>query len=102
MSVLERLKLKQAVNIAYLGGSITEAEYGSDKYKYSWAYQVEQYFRNNYSNQLSFHNAGVSGTGSGLGIFRLSRDILPFKPDLIFIEYAINDLTEIDKARQRY
>jgi lysophospholipase L1-like esterase len=99
MSFLEKLNTLTQVNVAFMGGSITEAEYGKEEYKDSWAHTVEQYFRRKYNNKMNFLNAGVSGTGSDLGIFRLSRDVLAFKPDLIFIEFAINDLVEIDQNK---
>ena len=99
MSVLERLNNLSEVSIAFMGGSITEAEFGKEEYRDSWAYAVEQYFREKYKGRMNFLNAGVSGTGSDLGVFRLSRDVLPFKPDLIFIEFAINDLVEVNQNK---
>jgi len=36
-------------------------------------------------------NAAISGTGSHVGLFRLSEHVLPYKPDLVFIEFAVND-----------
>ena len=35
-------------------------------------------------------NAGISGTGSDLGAFRVSEQLLKYKPDLVFIEFAVN------------
>jgi hypothetical protein len=36
-------------------------------------------------------NATIGGTGSDLGVFRLNQDVLDHKPDLMFIEFAVND-----------
>ena len=99
MTALEKLEKSLETNIVFLGESITEAEYGTEAYKDSWAYRVECRFRERYGGKLNFFNCGVSGTGSGLGIFRLSRDVLPKNPDIVFIEYAINDLDEIDRDK---
>jgi len=36
-------------------------------------------------------NAAIGGTGSDFGVFRLKDHVLKFKPDLVFIEFAVND-----------
>ena len=36
-------------------------------------------------------NAAIGGTGSDLGVFRLKHDVLDHKPDLLFVEFAVND-----------
>src|SRR6185369_8349535 len=36
-------------------------------------------------------NAAIGGTGSDLGVFRLGQDVLDKKPDLLFVEFAVND-----------
>jgi lysophospholipase L1-like esterase len=38
------------------------------------------------------YNAGVGGTGSENGLYRLQRDVVSKDPDLVFIEFAVNDL----------
>jgi lysophospholipase L1-like esterase len=35
--------------------------------------------------------AGLPGTGSNLGACRLERDVLRHRPDLLFVEFAVND-----------
>ena len=35
--------------------------------------------------------AAIGGTGSDLGVFRLGRDVLAHRPDLLFVEFATND-----------
>jgi lysophospholipase L1-like esterase len=36
-------------------------------------------------------NAAIGGTGSDLGVYRLQQDVLAHRPDLLFIEFAVND-----------
>ncbi len=36
-------------------------------------------------------NAAIGGTGSDLGVYRLKQDVLDHKPDLMFVEFAVND-----------
>ena len=43
------------------------------------------------SATISEINAAIGGTGSDLGVFRFKQDVLVQKPDLVFIEFAVND-----------
>ncbi len=36
-------------------------------------------------------NAAIGGTGSDLGVFRFGQDVLAYQPDLLFVEFAVND-----------
>ena len=79
-----KLHRGESVRIAYLGGSITDAR--------GWRVMTTQWFQKKYPNsEITAHNAAHSGTGSDLACFRLQRDCLPFNPDLLFIEFAVND-----------
>jgi lysophospholipase L1-like esterase len=83
-NVLGKLKNGGPLTIAYLGGSITAAP--------GYRVQTEQWFRQQYPKaRIKAINAGVGGTGSDLGVFRLQDDVLKYNPDLVFIEYAVND-----------
>ncbi len=72
------------IKVAYLGGSIT-AQPG---------YRVKTlaHLGSLYSKaQFREVNAAIGGTGSDLGVFRLEHDVLDAKPDLLFVEFAVND-----------
>jgi hypothetical protein len=72
------------VKVAYLGGSIT-AQPG-------WRVKTLAHFQKAYpSAKFSEINAAIGGTGSDLGVFRVKQDVLDKKPDLLFIEFAVND-----------
>ncbi len=73
------------LRIAYLGGSITQADNGWREQ--SLARIAGQHPR----NPVTHINAGVGGTGSDLGAFRLAGDVLRSRPDLVFVEFAVND-----------
>lgn len=72
------------LKIGYLGGSIT-AQNG-------WRVQTLAHFKKAYP-QSSFAeiNAAIGGTGSDLGVFRVQQDVLSKGPDLLFVEFAVND-----------
>ncbi|MBR7038153.1 MAG: endo-1,4-beta-xylanase [Oscillospiraceae bacterium] len=78
--------------VAYLGGSITEGNHAPTCY----AQRSFDYFAETFGtgNNCKFINAGLSGTSSAVGLMRAQRDILDAKPDVIFIEFSVNDHPE--------
>jgi lysophospholipase L1-like esterase len=73
-----------SVKVAYLGGSIT-AQPG-------WRPKSLAFFQRTWPGaHFSEVNAAIGGTGSDLGVFRLSQDVLRHQPDLLFVEFAVND-----------
>jgi lysophospholipase L1-like esterase len=48
--------------------------------------------------KLNVVNAGISGTGSDFGAKRFDRDVLAEKPDLVLIEFCVND-GDADRTR---
>ena len=92
VNVFARLKDGKPTTIAYFGGSITAGAGASDSSKTSWRALTTAWFRRQYAKtQITEVNAAVGGTGSEFGAFRLQRDVLDKKPDLIFVEFAVND-----------
>lgn len=72
------------LTIAFLGGSITQAP--------GYRIQFEDWFKKQYPEvPLSTINAGIGGTGSDLGVARTDESVLAKNPDLVFIEFAVND-----------
>lgn len=83
-NVLAKLREGKPVKIAYLGGSITAAA--------GWRVKSLQWFRKEFpSAEVNEIHAAIGGTGSDLGVFRVGRDALQHKPDLMFVEFAVND-----------
>jgi lysophospholipase L1-like esterase len=76
----------------YIGGSITQDGNG-------WAldWLTKQFPR----SSVVAMNAGMSATGSELGIFRLERDVIACQPDLVFVEFAVNDGGQPDEQAIR-
>lgn len=88
--VIEKARSGEEITIAYIGGSITEGyNAGTDDI---YAKLSCDYFQNTYaSGNVTYVNAGLSGTPSILGLIRSDRDVFSYEPDLIFIEFAVND-----------
>jgi lysophospholipase L1-like esterase len=72
------------LKIGYLGGSITAQK--------GWRVLTLEHFKKAYP-QAAFTeiNAAIGGTGSDLGVFRVQQDVLSKGPDLLFVEFAVND-----------
>lgn len=70
--------------VAFLGGSITEM----NGYRPMVVESLKKRFP---TTEFEFNNAGVSSTCSNTGAFRLPTDVLSKNPDLLFVEFAVND-----------
>ena len=91
------------INIVAIGGSLTEAGghgwFGTNTNP-GW---FGQYLRAMFPGRtVNLHNAGIGGTGSNFGIFRLGRDVIAHNPDMVIIEFAINDRTSDPTSVQQY
>ncbi|WP_372724624.1 GDSL-type esterase/lipase family protein [Novipirellula sp.] len=83
-NVLAKLREGKPVRIGYLGGSITAAS--------GWRVKTREWFAKEFpQSDVSEIHAAIGGTGSDLGVFRVERDALRHKPDLLFVEFAVND-----------
>ena len=80
----KKIQKKEPLKIAFLGGSITQTP--------GYRVQFEEWFKQSYPEvPLSTINAGIGGTGSDLGVVRINEKVLSENPDLVFVEFAIND-----------
>lgn len=83
-NVFAKLQKGGEVHVAYLGGSIT-AQPGYRVKTFEW-------FKKEFPQATLVEiNAAIGGTGSDLGVFRVGQDVLAHKPDLMFVEFAVND-----------
>lgn len=79
------------INVVYFGGSITQQFCASEHSKCYAALSCE-WLKNQFGkDRVSYLNKAVGGTTSIYGLLRLGRDVLASKPDLLFVEFAVND-----------
>jgi lysophospholipase L1-like esterase len=72
------------VRVAYLGGSITAAP--------GWrVFSLDRLKKEFPTATFREISAAIGGTGSDLGAFRVGHDVIAHKPDLVFVEFAVND-----------
>jgi lysophospholipase L1-like esterase len=70
------------LRVVAVGGSITQAGEG-------W---IAPWLRQRFPQAaVALHNAGISGTGSWYGLFRCDTDIAAARPDLVLLEFTVND-----------
>jgi lysophospholipase L1-like esterase len=88
----ERARQGEALTVAFLGGSLTWGANASDPNRTSYRALIGERLREKYpAARWRFVDAAIGGTGSQLGVFRLQRDVLAHKPDLVFLDFSLND-----------
>ena len=87
----KKLTQDKKLNVGYIGGSVTNGA-GSTKGN-SWREITTKWLKSTYPNAtINEINAAINGTGSLWGLMRLEKDLLNHNPDLVFVEFAINDV----------
>lgn len=90
--VFAKLNAGKPVTVAYFGGSITAGAGASHAEQTSYRGLVGQWFTTTFPKATVTNvDAAIGGTGSDLGAFRVGRDVLAHHPDLVFVEFAVND-----------
>lgn len=93
-NVLDRASKGEEITVAYIGGSITEGYHDNLTLAVDekWAKMTNNWLSEQYPDAtFNYVNAGLSGTPSILGNIRLERDVLASDPDIVFVEFAVND-----------
>lgn len=94
-NVLQKAKNGEDITAAYIGGSITEG-YNAGTTEF-YAKTCTDLLQAQFPDiTVTGVNAGISGTPSLLGNLRLERDVLSSDPDIVFVEFAVNDGQEAD------
>jgi lysophospholipase L1-like esterase len=88
-----KLKAGKQVTVAFLGGPVT-AGGGVRGYAALVVRGLQTQFP---GSRIRLVNAGLVDGGSPLGAARYERDVLPHKPDLLFVEFAVDDAGKEDR-----
>ncbi len=88
----QRARNGENLTVAFFGGSLTWGARASDPQKTSYRAIIGRKLEEAYPKaHFKFIDAAIGGTGSQLGVFRLQRDVLAYKPDLVFLDFTLND-----------
>lgn len=90
----------QPYRIGFIGGSITMGACATT-YEKTWVSKVFAGIRTRFpERECECYNAAISGTGSQFGVFRVKDDLLRYAPDVVFVEFAVNDVGTADRDPQ--
>lgn len=97
-AVMRKAEAGEPVTIAVLGGSITQGTISngssdrSVKHKQSYADIFRDWWKQTFpKTEVTFLNAGIGATDSYLGVHRVETDVLAHEPDLVLVEFSVND-----------
>jgi len=91
LKAFERAEKGEKLTIAFLGGSITQGSLAS-RPELCYAARVFDWWKKTFPKaELTYVNAGIGATDSQFGCARAAEDVLSYKPDVISVEYAVND-----------
>lgn len=106
-AVMRKAEAGEPVCIACIGGSITQGTIsggsrdgellrdGEIPSKKAYAELFFDWWRQRFpETELTFINAGIGGTDSYLGVHRLEQDVLKYEPDLVLVEFSVNDAND--------
>ncbi len=97
-----RARRGEELTIGFLGGSITQGSLASAKDK-TYTYRVVQWWSDTFP-QAEFHvvNGGIGGTCSCFGAARAVRDLLMYQPDVVVVDFSVNDKGERPEEERFY
>lgn len=106
-AVMRKAAAGEPVNIVCIGGSITQGtistgakdsellKNGDIPSKRAYADIFFDWWRERFPDAgFNFVNAGIGGTDSYLGVHRLEQDVLEYEPDLVLVEFSVNDAND--------
>ena len=91
-AVMAKARRGEEICVAAIGGSITAGGLQTKDPKNRYVARVTAWFTQTFPQaKVRFVNAGIGGTNSLYGAMRVRRDVLSKQPDLVIVEYAVND-----------
>lgn len=98
-NVIKKLKNGEDVTVGYIGGSITQGTSAGNDLCYArlTTNNLEEMYPN---AKITYVNAGIGATGSYIGVHRVTDDLLSKSPDLVFVEFSVNDTTEFTERNK--
>lgn len=86
-AVMHSLEAGEPVTLATIGGSVTTGYAAQPPRERGWAALLAR----SLGPKVRLVNAGVSGTDSAAGVQRLQAQVLDKSPDLVIVEFGVND-----------
>lgn len=88
---MQRARNGEELTIGFFGGSITQGCLASVHEK-TYSYRVFEWWEKTFP-KARFHyvNGGIGGTSSHFGVSRIVSDLLMYQPDIVVIDFSVND-----------
>lgn len=98
-AAMEKAKKGESITVAAIGGSITQGTAASGA-ENCYASRFFAWWQEKFPEcEVNPVNAGIGGTDSYLGVHRLDEQVLSYSPDVVVIEFSVNDT---DKTMNKY
>lgn len=99
---VKKAQAGEKVTVAYLGGSITQGSSAGDKDCYA-RLTTDWIIKTFPDAEVEYVRAGIGATGSYIGVHRAERDVVSRNPDLVFIDFTVNDThANIQRDKESY
>lgn len=90
---LKKAQLGEDITVGFIGGAITEGTGAGNELCYArlttdWIQSICP------QSKVRYVNAGISNTGSYIGVHRVTEALLSKNPDLVFVEFSVDDTAE--------
>lgn len=98
-AAMEKAKKGESITVAAIGGSITQGTAASNTNN-CYASRFFAWWQEKFPEcEVNTVNAGIGGTDSYLGVHRADEQLLSYNPDVVVIEFSVNDT---DKTMNKY
>ncbi len=98
-AAMEKAKNGESITVAAIGGSITQGTAASSTNS-CYASKFFSWWQEKFPEcEVNTVNAGIGGTDSYLGVHRADEQLLSYNPDVVVIEFSVNDT---DKTMNKY
>ena len=88
-AALDRAAAGERVTLGFIGGSITQG-FSASSPETCYAHRVYDWWRETFGG-AEYINAGIGATTSAFGAVRVEEDLLRYGPDVVFVEFSVND-----------
>lgn len=101
--VIQKAMRGEEITLGTLGGSITMGANVTAEERYAKSYSglLREWLENTFDVKVNLVNAGIGSTTSTFGVHRIEKDLLQYNPDLVILEYAVNE-TESETTNKTY
>lgn len=100
--LFEKAQRGESLTIAFLGGSITMGCNATTEDK-RYVNRIFAHFQEMFPKaSFTLVNGGIGATTSQFGAARIDDDILRFEPDMVFLEFSVNDDNNIKAYQETY